>query len=631
MPPAVTAPRGGGRFRRGVRWIAGLLLAAAAAAPLAAEPHSSHSVARQWNELQLQAIRKDYAFPTIHARNLYHVSVAMWDAWAAYDEHAQPVLADERAAADDVAAARHEAISYAAYRVLYARYLGSPGAYLTVPKFDELFDSFGYDYTDFRLQGDDPAAVGNRIAKRVLDHGYDDGADELGSYAFEYDYAAVNPPLVVANPGTSGVADANRWQPLSLRLRIDQAGNVEPGAVQRFVGSHWGHVTPFALAAADLAAPGVYHDPGPPPHLGGERSAEYQAVFSEVIGYGATLTPDDGVLIDISPGAHGNNSLGANDGTGHPLNPVTGKPYAPNVVKRGDWTRVIAEFWADGPESELPPGHWNTLANYVTDHPLLERRLGGAGAVLDTLEWDVKRYLALNGALHDAAVCAWGIKGHYDYVRPITAIRRMAELGQSSDPELPAYHPHGLPLQPGLVELITAASAAPGERHKHLAEFAGEVAVLAWRGKPAEPDSYGGVGWVRGVEWVPYQRDSFVTPPFAGYVSGHSTFSRAAAEVLARFTGSAFFPGGLGEFVAPAHDFLAFESGPTEPLTMQWATYYDAADEAAISRLYGGIHPRVDDLPGRHIGARIGSAAFERAQAYFTGTATPAAAAPDRD
>ena len=67
------------------------------------------------------------------------------------------------------------------------------------------------------------------------------------------------------------------------------------------------------------------------------------------------------------------------------------------------------------------------------------------------------------------------------------------------------------------------------------------------------------------------------------------------------------------------------------PLTLQWATYYDASDEAAISRLYGGIHPRVDDLPGRRIGALIGSAAYERAQAYFTGTATPAAAAPDRD
>ena len=608
-----------------------LLLAAAAAAPLTAEPHSSHSVARQWNELQLQAIRKDYAFPTIHARNLYHVSVAMWDAWAAYDEHAQPVLADERAAADDVAAARHEAISYAAYRVLYARYLGSPGAYLTVPKFDELFDSFGYDYADFRLQGDDPAAVGNRIAKRVLDHGYDDGADELGSYAFEYDYTPVNPPLVVANPGTSGVADANRWQPLSLRLRIDQAGQRGAGSGATVRRLALGTCHAVRTRRRRSGGPRVYHDPGRPPHLGGERSAAYQEVFSEVIGYGATLTPDDGVLIDISPGAHGNNSLGANDGTGHPLNPVTGKPYAPNVVKRGDWTRVIAEFWADGPDSELPPGHWSTLANYVTDHPLLERRLGGAGPVVDPLEWDVKLYLALNGALHDAAICAWGIKGHYDYVRPITAIRRMAELGQSSDPELPAYHPQGLPLQPGLVELITAASAASASVTSTWPNSAGEVAGAGWRGKPAEPDSYGGVGWVRGVEWVPYQRDSFVTPPFAGYVSGHSTFSRAAAEVLARFTGSAFFPGGVGEFVAPVHQFLAFESGrPSRspcsgrPTTTRPTRPRSQGCTAASIRAWTTCRAAAS-------APRIGSAAFERAQAYFTGTATPAAAAPDRD
>ena len=513
-----------------LRRVVGLVLAAVAAAGAVTAAAEPHSVARQWNELLLQAIRKDFARPTIHARNLYHVTVAMWDAWAVYDEHAKPVLADERIVAEDVAAARHEAISYAAYRVLYARYLTSPGAYLTVPKFDELFDSFGYDYADVRLEGNDPAAVGNRIAKLVLDHGYEDGADELGSYAFEYGYRPVNPPLVVAAPGTSDVADPNRWQPLSLRLRVDQAGNVEPGAVQRFLGSHWGYVVPFALGGADLSAPGVYLDPGPPPYLGGERSAEYQEVFTEVVGYGATLSPDDGVLIDISPGAHGNNSLGANDGRGHPLNPVTGQPYAPNVVKRGDWTRVIAEFWADGPESETPPGHWNTLANYVTDHPQLERRIGGTGPLLDPLEWDLKLYLALNGAVHDAAICAWGIKGHYDYVRPITAIRLMAELGQTTDPELPSYHEYGIPLERGLVELITAASSTPGERHEHLAEFVGQIAVLGWLGKPEDPNSYGGVGWLLGVDWVPYQRDTFVTPPFAGYVSGHSTFSRAAAE-----------------------------------------------------------------------------------------------------
>ena len=600
-----------------LRRVVGLVLAAVAAAGAVTAAAEPHSVARQWNELLLQAIRKDFARPTIHARNLYHVSVTMWDAWAVYDEHARPVLANERIVAEDVAAARHEAISYAAYRVLYARYLTSPGAYLTVPKFDELFDSFGYDYADVRLEGNDPPAVGNRIAKLVLDHGYEDGADELGSYAFERNYRPVNAPLVVLESGAGEVVDPNRWQPLSLRLRMDQAGNVQPGAVQRFIGSHWGAVIPFALATADLGAPGVYHDPGPPPFLGGQGSADYQETFTEVVRYGATLSPDDGVLIDISPGARGGNSLGANDGRGHELNPVTGLPYAPNLVKRGDWARVIAEFWADGPDSELPPGHWNTLANYVTDHPLLERRLGGTGPLLDPLEWDLKLYLALNGAVHDAAICAWGIKGHYDYVRPITAVRLMAELGQSSDPEQPAYHPHGMPLQPGLVELITSESAAPGQRHEHLAEHAGQIAVVGWRGKPEDPTTYGGVGWVRGIDWIPYQRDSFVTPPFAGYVSGHSTFSRAAAEVLAAFTGSEFFPGGLGEFVAPAGEFLAFESGPSETLTLQWGTYYDAADQAAISRLYGGIHPRVDDLPGRRIGSRIGIAAFERALTFF--------------
>ena len=607
---------------RGAAVCAAFALTAAAAA---AEPE--HSVARRWNEALLEAIRHDFARPPVHARNLYHVSAAMWDAWSAYDDAARPVLVDEResaaAAAEgrtaaEVAAARREAISYAAYGVLYNRYLDSPGAYESLTAFDDLMAEFGYDPTYIGTEGPGPAAVGNRIANFIIEHGYDDGADELGSYAFEYDYRPANPPMVVAHSGAGDVNDPNRWQPLALRLFVDQAGRRQPGNVQRFIGSHWGAVTPFALSPDGMVDDGVYLDPGPPPYLGGGRTREYQMAFAEVLRYGATLTPDDGALIDISPGAIGNNHLGANDGRGHAVNPVTGRPYAPNVVKRGDWARVIAEFWADGPDSETPPGHWNTLANYVTDHPDMERRLGGVGAVLDPLEWDLKLYLALNGAVHDAAICAWGIKGHYDYVRPITAIRHMAALGQSSDPNLPAYHEHGLPLRPGLIEVVTADSAAAGERHAHLAEHAGSVAVYGWLGAPQDPQTgYGGVGWIPAADWLPYQRDTFVTPPFAGYVSGHSAFSRAAAEVMARFTGSEFFPGGLGEFAAPANGFLVFETGPTETLTLQWATYYDAADEAAISRLYGGIHPRVDDLPGRIVGSKVGRAAFEHALTYF--------------
>ncbi len=148
-------------------------------------------------------------------------------------------------------------------------------------------------------------------------------------------------------------------------------------------------------------------------------------------------------------------------------------PYAPNQVLRGDFARVLAEFWADGPESETPPGHWNTIANDVSDTPGLELRIGGDGAEVDRLEWDVKLYFALNGAVHDAAVAAWGVKGYYDSVRPISMIRYMGGNGQSSDPAGPSYDPDGLPLvaragrggHPGL-ERARAAARAPGRSRR---------------------------------------------------------------------------------------------------------------------------------------------------------------------
>jgi hypothetical protein len=200
----------------------------------------------------------------------------------------------------------------------------------------------------------------------------------------------------------------------------------------------------------------------------------------------------------------------------------------------------------------------------------------------------------------------------------------MADRGQRSDPNGPSYHPEGLELVPGLVEVITEESVQPGERHAHIAGFnnfnVGKIAVRAWRG----PDFIGdpetttaGVGWILAATWWPYQRPTFVTPPFAGYVSGHSTFSRAAAEVLTLFTGDPFFPGGYGEFFAPRDEFLVFEDGPSVDVTLQWATYRDAADESGISRIYGGIHPRADDTPGRLMGAEIGPDAYSLAKEYW--------------
>jgi hypothetical protein len=203
-------------------------------------------------------------------------------------------------------------------------------------------------------------------------------------------------------------------------------------------------------------------------------------------------------------------------------------------------------------------------------------------------------------------------------------VRYMGGLGQSSDPLGPSYHPDGLPLVPGLIEVVTAASSTPGERHAALAEFIGEIAILSWPGEPANPATqYSGVRWIRAKMWTPYQRKTFVTPAFPGYTSGHSTFSRSAAEVMTAFTGSPWFPDGLGEFHAAQNDFLDLELGPSMPVTLQWASYYDAADGAGQSRIWGGIHIRADDFNGRIMGATIGADAWAKAQTYFNGTALP--------
>ncbi|HUV19387.1 MAG TPA: vanadium-dependent haloperoxidase [Ilumatobacteraceae bacterium] len=587
--------------------------------------HPEWSVARQWNEAVLAAIRNDFPAPTVHARNLFHSSAAMWDAWAAYDPVAVGVFVDEDrtdgdATAEEIVAAREEAMSYAAYRILVERYLPSPGAEASVTRLDELMGELCYDIAVTTTDGDDPAAFGNRIAATVLAETIDDGSNEANGYVAD-DYEPVNPPLVVDRSGTT-MADPNRWQPLELEVMVAQNGLPLDETVQTFVGPHWGSVTSFALASTP-STDGLLLDPGPPPALGDPATDQrFKEEVNDVLRHSAMLDPAAETTIDISPASLGGNTLGTYDGDGHDVNPVTGEPYAPNVVALGDYGRVVAEFWADGPASETPPGHWNTVANTVSDdlETLGPLRIGGAGEDVDRLEWDTKMYLALNGAAHDSAIAAWGVKGFYDSSRPISMIRYMGGLGQSSDPAQPSYDVDGLLLEPDLVEVVTEESSAPGERHEAFADHIGEIAVWTWTGTPEDPEGeVAGVGWILAVDWVPYQRPTFVTPSFAGYVSGHSTFSRAAAEVLTGLTGSEYFPGGLGEWTIEA-DSLEFESGPDDEVVLQWATFADASDEAGISRLYGGIHVAADDLAGRVIGDQCGRDAWTLAQQYYDGS-----------
>jgi Secretion system C-terminal sorting domain len=620
---------------------------------------AQQSVARQWNELHLSAIRKDLARPPVQARHLFHVTMAMYDAWAAYDNNAQTYLLGKTingvtypftgippVAAGDVEAAREKALSFAVYRVLYNRYIGTPAATVGITSFRNKMTSLGYDYNfiseDYTTG--DPAALGNYIGAQIIAMGMADNSRQAQNYSAST-YLPVNTQLSVLTGGNPVMQDPNSWQPLYLTVSIDQSGN-PVNSLQKFICPEWGKVRPFALdtaTASHFIRNGfdyiTYDDPGAPPQLSltdaaNPSSLDFKWGMEMVAAWSSHLDPNDTTTMDISPRKLGNilsypNTIagmrafynyengGENNSTGYATNPFTSLPYTPQRVKRGDYARIVAQYWADGPASETPPGHWFTLLNYVSDQPECTKRLGNVGAVLNNLEWDVKTYFILGGGVHDAAIAAWGLKGRYDAARPVSAIRRMAELGQSSDILLPSYHPGGLRLKPGFVELIAAGDPLAGVGNINV----NKIKIKAWRGYDFiinKTTDVAGAGWILATNWLPYQRSTFVTPPFAGFVSGHSTYSRAGAEIMTLMTGSPYFPRGLGEYVIPANsNFIDFEANPTTEVRLQWATYRDASDQASLSRIWGGIHPAFDDMPGRLIGAKIGVAAYNKAQTYF--------------
>ena len=619
--------------------------------------NAQHSIAREWNEQLLEAIRKDFARPTVHARNLFHSSVLMYDAWAIFNNTAQPIFLGTTfgdyyteyaplAIPIDKNEASKEIMSYAVFRLLMHRFANSPNAMETLASLETFFASLGYDKNNTSLDYSDGsyAALGNYMASKMISFGFQDGANEENAYENQF-YEPVNNPLALELYENNDAIDPNRWQPLAFDVFIDQSGNPFPLNTPDFLSPEWGEVTPFALQSADLEILNndfdsfVYNNPGAPAYIqeSNENGIEdpYKWHFSLVISWSAQLDPTDDEIINISPNTIGNVAMsdfpstfdeyknfynfenGGDIGVGHQKNPITDEAYEDNFVKRADYARVLAEFWADGPDSETPPGHWFTILNYVSDHPLSKKTFGNSSRALQALEWDVKSYLTLSGAMHDVAINIWGVKGYYDYIRPVSAIRYMASKGQSSDMMLPNYDPHGLPLIEDLIAVITEGDALAGSNNQHL----GKIKVKSWKGPDFINDpemDIAGVDWILGTRRWPYQRPSFVTPPFAGYLSGHSAFSRAASEVLTLITNDAFFPGGIGVFDVAQNDFLVFEQGPTESFSLQWATYRDASDQTSLSRIWGGIHPPIDDIRGRIIGDKIGKEAFNFASTFFS-------------
>ena len=614
-----------------------------------------YSVARLWNEVLLFSIREDLARPTVHARNLFHLSAAMYDAWAIVNNKGTPYMIGNVVNgfevpydnfSNDLSSYENSlsSISYAAYRLITHRFSQSTAVQRILQRCNSLMQLLGYDIENFDIENisQDPIALGNYIAENYISYGLQDGSMEQLNYQNQY-YQPINEALDPNISGNSLLTDPNRWQPLSFDVFIDQSGNILDETVPEFLSPEWGNVSPFGLSEEDKTTYyrdgneyHVYHDPGPPPILDDEVNNNYDYIngFSMVPIWGSHLSIYDGEMWDISPNNIGNipedsyptdvseyNSFydyynGGDIGPGYNVNPVTNLPYDHNIVPRGDYTRVLAEFWADGPDSETPPGHWFVLLNDISDNPLLEKKFQGIGDELSNLEWDIKSYFILGGVMHDAAIAAWGIKGWYDYIRPISAVRYMASLGQSSNFNSSNYNSNGLPLIDGYIESIEENDPLAGESNQNV----GKIKVYSWRGHDYINNpiyDQAGVGWILAENWWPYQRPTFVTPNFAGYVSGHSTYSRAAAETLTLFTGNPYFPGGLGEYVAKQNEFLVFEEGPSQDIKLQWASYRDASDQCSLSRIWGGIHPYMDDIPGRLIGSILGIDSFNYGAAYF--------------
>jgi hypothetical protein len=251
-----------------------------------------------WDEEILSAIRIDTPHPPVHARNLFSFSVAMYDAWAAYDSVAVGYVYRGKHSASDVAAARREAISYAAYRILKERYALSRSGSTTLAALDAHMVALGYNTNNSSLDTSTSAGVGNSVYAAVSSWFINDGARQTNAQGIAYadyplaqgGYGAVNLPLITGLPGTI-VVDVNRWQPLAITNAVDQHG-FPLGPIQKFLGAQWLNVRPFTLARADPTLPWI--DPTAA-KAGRTGDAQFRNEVVDVIRRSSQLTPDDGV------------------------------------------------------------------------------------------------------------------------------------------------------------------------------------------------------------------------------------------------------------------------------------------------------------------------------------------------
>jgi hypothetical protein len=350
--------------------------------------------------------------------------------------------------------------------------------------------ALGLDPADASTDPTTPAGIGNLAAAAVIAFRRTDGSNQDGSLSASGKPYSDYSGYSTPNTPTA-IVDPNQWQPLSVP---NAAGMF---STQTFATPFWGAVTPFATL----------------PPFWGRGPARYPDW---------RYTFDSDLLLSYS-------------------------------ARLNDTTKTIADYWADPAGTQLPPGHWSRIGEFVSRRDQHSQ------------DDDVKLFFALNNALLDAGIECWGVKRAFNSERPITSIHYL---------------------------------------------FTGRP-VFAWQG-------YGlGSGIIDGGAWLPYQERTVVTPPFAEYISGHSTFSAAAATVLENFTGSDRF--GLSVTIAPGSSSIEPGIVPSQPVTLDFPTFSAAAAQAGLSRRYGGIHFPEGDLDGRFTGRVVGQLDWWQAQSYITG------------
>ncbi len=514
-----------------------------------------------WNKELLAAFTATSARPTVNCRNLFIVHASIYDAWAAYTDVSLDSSGGSslrRPSAERTVSNQRAAALYAAYHACTALF---PAYETANGRFRALLVAEGLDASAATLASVDPATAagtGHQAFLNVQAVRASDGSNAANNFVditsanYPTLYAPVNsadPTALnsvgrVCNPGdVPGITcfDFSKWAPLRVPTGTVVDGNNFPAVDnanpasfrdQTFLTPHWGAVRPFALSAFGQLRPAAPPTPG---------SA---ATYTD--GLGRVRTEDQAY----------------NEQVDEVLSITAG------LTER---QKAIAEYWADGPASVTPPGHWNDFAQDVS---FRDRNDFGS---------DVKMFFALNAGLLDSSICCWEAKRFYDFIRPVSAIQ-----------------------------------------HKY---FNSNIQSYAGPGL--------GTQTIPGRSFRPFQSLTFVTPAFAEYTSGHSTFSACGAQILSSFSGRSDLNSlplelpvdrnndgvndKLGEYTLKVGS-LGIEPGlPTQDVTLSWSTLQEAADEAGISRLYGGIHFQDGDRRGRIAGRQVGAQALAKAQRLFAG------------